>query len=121
MESRGSRKLKTKYILNISNNNLTTKETIKQNVQLKALRIRRFEKRKKKKNLLAKPNTKKFYREVDKETIILKEPPSKEFEIFWKGIWSKEKENNKNVERISNTELCSSGPSYTLERERVPF
>ena len=83
------------------------KETIKQKMQLKAQRLRRFDKRNRfyRQNMIFKKDAKKFYREVGKETITINEPPSMEaVEEFWKNIWSEEKEFNHETEWIKNTE-----------------
>ena len=55
-----------------------TKERIKQKVQVRAQKIRRFEKRAKfyRQNKIFKTDAKKFYREMGKQPIKIKEPPS---------------------------------------------
>ena len=52
-----------------------------------------------------KTDVKKFYREMGKQAIEIKEPPSlKEVEKFWKKIWSNEKEYNEEAEWIKREE-----------------
>ena len=86
-------KVKRKYKLKNENDITTAKERIKQKVHVKAQRIRRFEKRTK------------FYREMGKQPIEIKEPPSiKEVEKFWKKFWSNEKEHNEEAEQIKREE-----------------
>ena len=68
-----------------------TKERIKQKVQVKAQIIRRFEKSMKfyTQNKLFKTDAEKFYQEMGKQPIEIKEPPFiKEVEKFWKKICS---------------------------------
>ena len=58
-------------------------------------RIRRFKKWTKfyKQNKIFRTDAKKYYREMGKQPIGIKEPPSiKEVKKFWKKIWSNEKQ-----------------------------
>jgi len=70
-------------------------EKLKQLIQAKAQRVRRFTKRKKfyHHNKLFTENAKKFYRELGKKTTEIKEPPNMtEVERFWTNIWEKNKD-----------------------------
>ena len=98
------RRLKYKYKLTHSNLK-TVKENIKQKMQLKAQRKRRFEKRTNfyRQNLIFKTDPKKFYREIGKKPIKIEEvPPIEEVEKFWKAIWSEGKSYNKDAPWIEN-------------------
>ena len=68
VKGRKFRKMTKKYQLT-SKNILEVKEMIKQKMQLKAQRMRRYEKRSKfyRQNMIFKTDAKKFYREVGKE------------------------------------------------------
>jgi hypothetical protein len=62
-------------------------ETLKQKVQAKAQRIRRYEKRKTQysQNKMFKEDTKKIYRNLGMKNIETREPPSMtEVETYWK-------------------------------------
>ena len=75
------------------------KEKLKQQIQAKAQRIKRFEKRNKhfRQNKIFKEDGKKFYRELGKKKIDVDEPPQPEEVVdFWSNIWEKElKSHNK--------------------------
>ena len=89
------------------NDATTTIERIKQKIPVKAQRVRRFKKRTKfyKQNKLFKTDMQKFYREMGKQIIEIKEsPPTKEVEKFWKKIWSSEKERNEEAQWILREE-----------------
>ena len=106
VKGRKCRKMIKKYQLT-KENILSVKETIKQKMQLKAQRIRRYEKRSKfyRQNMVSKTFAKKFYREVGKETIRVAEIPSiEEVEEFWKNIWSNDKTFNETAEWIETIE-----------------
>ena len=81
----------------------TAKEVLKQQIQAKAQRIRRFEKRAKffRQNKIFKQDAKKFYRELGKKRIDVTEPPTLyEVEEFWASIWENDKIHNENAEWI---------------------
>ena len=85
-------------------------EILKQKVQAKAQRIRRYEKRSKffRHNKLFKTDTKKFYRQLGKEQKkVDKVPPANEIEDFWKKIWNNEKKYNEEAEWIRDMERAS--------------
>ena len=85
----------------------TIKETMKQQIQAKAQRIKRFEKRNKhfQQNKIFKEDAKKFYRELGKKKIDVDEPPEPEEVVdFWSNIWEKEKSHNKDSAWIKGQE-----------------
>ena len=92
----------------LTKENITSvKETIKQKMQLKAQRIRRYERRSKfyRQNMIFKTDARKFYREVGKEKVAVKDiPPIEKVEEFWKGIWSNDRPFNVNAEWIKTIE-----------------
>ncbi|XP_063588611.1 uncharacterized protein LOC134765758 [Penaeus indicus] len=103
--------VKTKKARNVKKRNevtdekslLPAKETIKQKIQVKAQRLRRFDKRTRfyRQNKIFQTDAKKFYREIGKGTINVEEPPVEEdMTNFWNGIWGKEKEFNSEAEWI---------------------
>lgn len=84
-----------------------TIEKLKQIIQAKAQRIRRFTKRNKfyQHNKLFKENAKKFYRNLGKKTVEIKEPPNMvEVETFWSNIWEKPKFYNREAVWINKIE-----------------
>ena len=85
----------------------TIKEALKQQIQAKAQRIKRFEKRNKhfRQNKIFKEDAKKFYRELGKKKIDVDEPPEPEEVVdFWSNIWEKEKSHNKDSAWIKGKE-----------------
>ena len=79
------------------------KEKLKQQIQAKAQRIRRYEKRGKqlRQTTIFKENTKKFYRDLGKKQIDIDEPPTlKEIEDFWSKVWEDEIQHNETAEWI---------------------
>ena len=81
-----SRKLRAKYEIKRSEEIQTVLEKIKQTIQPKAARLRRYQKRSR---FLFKNNPKQFYRNIGKSQIKINKAPSEE-EIcsFWEKIWS---------------------------------
>jgi len=78
-------------------------ETLKQKVQAKVQRIRRYEKRETQysQNKMFKDDTKKFYRNLGMKNIEAREPPSMaETEIYWKSLWGEEAQHNERAEWI---------------------
>ena len=64
---------------------------IKQKIQVKAQRIRRYDKRSKfyRQNLIFRTDAKRFYREIGRQPVIINEPPQiDQIEDFWRSIWS---------------------------------
>ena len=77
--------------------NLTPlKETLKQKIQLKTHRVRRYEKIMKfyRQSNTFKTDKKKFYRELGKSEVNIEKLTSKEVETFWTSIWGTEKDYN---------------------------
>ena len=73
------------------------KENLKQKMQAKAQRLRRFTKRSNffRQNKTFKEDAKKFYRELGKKKIDVNEPPTiEEVEEFWSKIWENNKTHN---------------------------
>ena len=76
-------------------------ETLKQKVQAKAQRIRRYEKRETlySQNKMFKEDTKKFYRNLIMKIIEAREPPSMaETETYMKSLWGEEAQHNERAE-----------------------
>jgi len=72
-------------------------EILKQKVQAKAQKIRRYEKRDThySQNKMFKEDTKKFYRNLSIRNIKVREPPSMaEAETYWKSLWGEETQHN---------------------------
>ena len=88
-------------------NILEVKEMIKQKMQLKSQRMRRYDKRSKfyRKNMILKTDAKKFYREVGKEKILIRQaPPIENVEKYWKTVWSSDKKFNDIAEWVETIE-----------------
>ena len=101
--TRKARKLKRKHKIKRIEDIPGIKEELKQKMQAKAQRLRRFEKRSKfyRQNKIFENDAKKFYRELGKSQIEVKEIPTKEnVENFWKGIWGNDKTYNKDASWI---------------------
>ena len=101
------RKITHKYRI-IDNTDIPViKETLKQRIQLKAQRKRRYEKRTRfyKQNNTFKSNKKKFYREIG-ETMkpVQKPPPKEEVRNFWNKIWGERSGYNKRAKWLENAE-----------------
>jgi len=78
-------------------------ETLKQKVQAKSQRIRRYEKRETQysQNKMFKEDIKKFYRNLGMKNIEAREPPSMaEAETYWKLLWREEAQHNERAEWI---------------------
>ena len=78
-------------------------ETLKQKVQAKAQRMRRYEKRENQygQNKMFKEDTKKFYRNLGMKNTEAREPPSMaEAETYWKSLWGEEAQHNERAEWI---------------------
>ena len=83
------------------------KETLKQKIQLKAQRMRRYEKRTKvcRQNNTFKTDKKTFYRELGKSQVNIEKPPSnEEIETFQTSIQSTEKDYNEDAEWLKREE-----------------
>ena len=87
VKSRKLNKMKKKYAIKKRENLPPSKETLKRKIQLKAQRIRRYEKRTKfyRRNNTFKSDKKKFYRELGSKQINVEKPPKRDqIEVFWK-------------------------------------
>ena len=105
-KTRKSRKLKRKFNLKNHAEIPVLKEELKQKMQAKAQRLRRFEKRSKfyRQNKTFESDAKKFYREIGNKQINVDKVPDKEdIENFWGGIWGKEKHFNEDADWIDRT------------------
>ena len=102
-----SRKLRAKYKTKHPEEIQNVLEKIKQTIQAKAARLRRYQKRSRfyKDNNLFKNNPKQFYRNNGKSKIkINKAPSEEEIRSFWEKIWSDSKTNNSQapwIEKLS--------------------
>ena len=78
-------------------------KTLKQKVQAKAQRIRKYEKRETQysQNKTLKEDTKKFYRNLGMKNLEATEPPSvAEAETYCKSLWGEEAQHNEGAEWI---------------------
>ena len=83
------------------------KETLKQKIQLKAQRMRRYEEGTKfyRQNNTFETDKKKFYRELVKSQVNIEKPSSNEkVETFWSNIWGTEKDYNEEAEWLKREE-----------------
>jgi len=81
--------------------------TLKQKLQTKAPRIRKYEKRdtQYRQNKIFKEDTKKFYRNIGMKNIEAREPPSMaETETYWKSLWGEEAQHNERAQWIRREE-----------------
>ena len=107
VKERKIRNIERKYNIRRNQNLTEVKEIIKQQMQAKAQRIRRFEKRTKfyRQNKTFKEDTKRFYCELGKKSIEVKEPPEIcEVEEFWSKIWEDNKSHNSEAQWIKDQE-----------------
>jgi hypothetical protein len=82
-------------------------ETLKQKVQAKAQRLRRYEKRETQysQNKRFKEDTKRFYRNLGMKNLEVREPPSmEEAETYWKSLWGEEAQHHERAEWIRREE-----------------
>jgi hypothetical protein len=102
-----ARKIKQIYKFQNNDEILSAKETVKHKMQLKAQRVRRFEKRIKfyRQNRIFQTDAGKFYREIGKTQIEVKTPPPmSEVQELWEKIWSESREHNETAEWIEREE-----------------
>ena len=95
--NRKKRKIFQKYRVTNAREVAQLTETLKQKVQAKAQRIRRYEKREThySQNKMFKDNTNKFYRNLGMKNIEAREPPSMaEAETYFKSLWGEEAQQN---------------------------
>ena len=107
VKTRKAKKVRNRNNVTDENSLLTAKEMLKQNIQVKAQRDRRHDKRNRfyRQNKIFKTNAKKFYREIGKVTINIKESlADEEMTKFWNHIWGKEKDFNNEAEWINKGE-----------------
>ena len=99
--NRKKRKIFQKYRVTNTREVAQLTETLKQKVQAKSQRIRRYEKRETRysQNKMLKEDTKKFYRNLGMKKIDAREPPSMaEAETYWKSLWGEEAQHNERAE-----------------------
>ncbi|XP_065067405.1 uncharacterized protein LOC135692976 [Rhopilema esculentum] len=104
IKSGKARKVLRKYKIKSKDQVPAIQEELKQKLQVKAQRLRRYIKRNKfyRQNKIFETDPKKFYREIGKSDFTLDEIPS-EGQIceFWNNIWGKEKRHNENSEWLN--------------------
>jgi len=101
--NRKKRKIFQKYRLANAREVAQLTETLKQKVQTKAQRIRRYEKRETQysQNKMFKEDTKKFYRNLGMKNTEAREPPSMvEAETYSKSLWGEEAQHNERAEWV---------------------
>ena len=92
------RKIFQKYRVTNAREVAQVTETLKQKLQAKAQRIRRYEKMETQysQNKMFKADTKKFYRNLGTKNIEAREPPAMtEAETYWKSLWGEEVHNER--------------------------
>ena len=95
------------YSINGTDGIDNVKERLKKEIQSKAQRIKRSEKRSKffHQSLIFRENRKKFYRGLGKKEIQIADHPKKcEIENFWKNVMEKDKKHNENAPWIKEIE-----------------
>jgi hypothetical protein len=105
--STGKRKIFQKYKVTNAREVAQLTETLKQKVQAKAQRIRRYEKRETQyiENKTFKEDTKTFYRNLGTKNTEVREPPSMaEVEPYWKSLWGEKVLHNERAEWITKEE-----------------
>ena len=108
VRTKQGRKVVRKFKLKDDNDIKGAKEVLKQKIQLKAQRIKRFEKRSNfyRQNKIFQTDAKRFYREIGKQSTEIKEAPTIEkVQEFWQAIWSNPKEHNKEAEWLAREKL----------------
>lgn len=101
------KRLYSKYNIKNKADEEKTIETLKQNVQAKAQRIRRFEERHQfyKQNQQFKDNPKQFYKTLNGKNIKVEIPPeTTEVKKLWQDIWETPEEHNQSAEWIQRHE-----------------
>ena len=104
-KTRKARKVIRKYKIRSAIDIQSIKEELKQKIQVKAQR--QFDKRNifYRQNKIFQTDAKKFYREIGKNQVMVKEePPKDSTEKFWKGIWGEIKACNMSASWIGNME-----------------
>ena len=120
ISDRKKRKIRRRYEIKKAEDIDTEKEKLKQRIQAKAQRIRRFEKRRKqsRQNRMFKSNPKVFYRELGNKQSEINEPLSlDEIETFWKTILEDDKHHNEVADWIrKQEEMYENSPRTRVER-----
>ena len=104
------RKLKTilkRHKVTADEQLIACKEDLKQALQAKAQRIRRYTKRSEqyKQNKMFREDSKRFYRELGKETFQIEKPPDiGEIKKFWQNILEQEVKHNEDAQWIKDQE-----------------
>ena len=107
VKEKKKKQLERKYNIKQKEDMKTAKETLKQQIQAKAQRIRRFEKRSRffRQNKIFKEDAKKLYREMGKKQLHVNKPPAiEEVENFWSKIWEEDKQHNEEAVWIQQQE-----------------
>lgn len=117
------KKIKTKYRINTHEDKSRVEEEIKQKIQAKAQRIKRYKKRTefRKQNMVFENDTKKFYRYLNKENKTPAETPTPEdVSQYWSTIWEQEKPSLTDTEWVHeeeykhrNDEIMQDGTAIT--------
>lgn len=90
-------KLESKYNIASADDLTRVKEILKQKIQAKAQRVRRYKKRvlQYQQNKQFNEGAKSFYRNIlNKQIDVKNHPPIEDVEQFWKGIWEDNKQHN---------------------------
>lgn len=107
IKSRKARQVIRKYRVENKDQIPAIKEELKQKLQVKAQRLRRFTKRNDfyRQNKIFETDSKRFYREIGKTTIEVEEIPTEEhIRDFWNSIWGNDKEHHDNAKWIKQLE-----------------
>ena len=126
MAERKRRKISRKYSIKNEDDINIEKGKVRQLIQAKSQRVRRFEKRGKqfRQNITFATDTKRFYRELGKKQIEVNRPPTaEETEQFWRLIWEDEKHHNEVADWIrEQEELNQNSPEQewqAIEKDEV--
>lgn len=106
-KSRKSRQVIRKYHIENKEQIPAIKEELKQKLQVKAQRLRRFTKRNDfyRQNKIFETDAKKFYREIGKTNIEVKDIPTEDqVKDFWNNIWGNNTGHNENAKWIEDLE-----------------
>jgi len=101
--NRKKKKIFQKYRVTNAREVAQLTETLKQKVQAKSQRTRRYEKRETQysQNKMFKEDTKKFYINLGMKNTQARELPCMtETETYWKSLWGEEAQHNERAERI---------------------
>ena len=105
ISERKKRKIMRRYKIKEERDIHTEKEKLKQKIQAKAQRLKRFDKRSRqfRQNKLFKTNPRLLYRELGNTKLTINDPPSAdEVERFWKSILEDDKYHNEEAGWITN-------------------